>query len=82
MVAVFVASLILNKPKKAPEVLDLKDTNYPLADYLFTPPPKEPPPKEDPKIAHLQALLQENAKEIANLKAQLEQAKKAPRPKK
>ncbi|GMB90478.1 hypothetical protein NHP190002_11750 [Helicobacter ailurogastricus] len=64
MVAVFVASLILNKPKKAPEVLDLKDTNYPLADYLFTPPPKEPPPKEDPKIAHLQALLQENAKEI------------------
>ncbi|CRI32389.1 DNA type IV secretion system protein ComB10 [Helicobacter ailurogastricus] len=80
MVAVFVASLILNKPKKAPEVLDLKDTNYPLADYLFTPPPKEPPPKEDPKIAHLQALLQENAKEIANLKAQLEQAKKAPPP--
>ncbi|WP_231623716.1 DNA type IV secretion system protein ComB10 [Helicobacter heilmannii] len=79
MVAIFATSLILNKPKKAPEVLDFKSTNYPLADYLFTP-PKVSPPKENPELAHLQALLQENAKEIASLKAQLEQAKKAPPP--
>ncbi|BCZ17951.1 ComB10 Competence Protein ComB1 [Helicobacter sp. NHP19-003] len=79
MVAVFATSLILNKPKKAPEVLDLKDTNYPLADYLFTP-PKETQPKENPELAHLQALLQENAKQIAQLKAQLQEAKKSPLP--
>ncbi|WP_221272356.1 DNA type IV secretion system protein ComB10 [Helicobacter gastrofelis] len=79
MVGIFITSLMLNKPKKVPEVLDFKSTNYPLADYLFTP-PKVSPPKENPELAHLQALLQENAKEIASLKAQLEEAKKAPPP--
>lgn len=78
MAVVFTTSLILHRPKKQ-EILELQDTNYPLADYLFT--PKTPPPsKENSDLTHLQELLQENAKEIASLKTQLEQAKKSPPP--
>ncbi|WP_199765456.1 DNA type IV secretion system protein ComB10 [Helicobacter suis] len=82
-VVIMASSLWWHKRNEQPEaVLEVEESNYPLSDYLFVPKQQQ---KEDPKDSEdykrLEQILQENAKQITALKAQLKQASQKPPPK-
>ncbi|WP_205436988.1 DNA type IV secretion system protein ComB10 [Helicobacter suis] len=80
-VVIMASSLWWHKKDREPEeVLEVEESNYPLSDYLFVPKQQKEDPKDLEDYKRLEQTLEENAKQITALKAQLKQALEKPPP--